>query len=34
MGFTNSPYHACKAVTWAKELDLGNRKDKENSFKW
>ena len=34
MGLTNFPYQACQAVTWAKDMALGNRQDQENPFEW
>ena len=34
MGINYSQYHACQAVTRAKEMALGNRQDRENPFEW
>ena len=34
MGLTDSPYHACQAVTWAKCISTGDRLDPNNPFAW
>ena len=34
MGLTDSPYHACQAITWSKITSLGNRRETINPFKW
>ena len=34
MGLKNSPYHSCKAVTWAKCIAMGDRLDSNNPFVW
>ena len=34
MGLKVSPYHACKAVTWAKCISMGDRLDSNNPFAW
>ena len=34
MYLTDFPYQSCQAATWAKDLDMGNIKDKKNPFKW
>ena len=32
MGFTDSSYHACQAVTWEKGISMGDRLDSNNTF--
>ena len=34
MGPTESPYHACQAVTWAKSISMGDRLESNNHFAW
>ena len=34
MGLTDSPYHACQAVTWAKGIVMGDSIDSNNTFAW
>lgn len=34
MGLRTSPYQAIQAMTWAKEIILGDRLDQENVFRW
>ena len=34
MGITDSPYHACQAVTWDKCISMGDRIDPNNPFEW
>ena len=34
MGLTDSPYHACQAVKWAKCIAMGDRLDSNNPFVW
>ena len=34
MELTNSPYHSCQAVTWAKSIAMGDRLDSNNPFAW
>ena len=34
MGLTDSPYHACQTVTWARKIALGNRRDPSKPLKW
>ena len=32
MWLTDYPYHACKSVTWAKVMYIGDRKETDNPF--
>ena len=34
MGITDSPYHACQAVTWNKYIAMGEQLDSNNPFAW
>ena len=34
MGLTDSPYHVCQAVPWAKCIAIGDRLDSNNPFAW
>ena len=34
MGLKSSPYQVCQAILFAEEVIRGDRKDKENPFKW
>ena len=34
MGLTNSPYHECQDVTWAKGIALGGIHNLRNIFVW
>ena len=34
MGITDSPYHPCQAVTWAKSIVLRDRRESDNTFSW
>ena len=34
MGLMDSPYHAYQAVTYAKSISLGDRRDSDDPFSW
>ena len=34
MGLMDSPYHTCHVVWVSREMDIGDRKNKDNPFQW